>query len=84
VELLTQILTDGGGDRLECGQIAQGLVTFKQGQQRQLLRVCPRMGRNKRPFLLSRCVQRLEFLCAQRSFESRVSLTFDGGHGSRL
>jgi hypothetical protein len=29
VELLTQILPDGGGNRLEGRQIAQGLMTFK-------------------------------------------------------
>ena len=74
VELLAQILPDVEGNRLEGGQIAQRLMTLEQRQQRQLLCGLPRMGRDKLPFLLGRRIERLEFLRAQRGFETRVGV----------
>ena len=83
-ELLTQLLPNVGRNRLEGGQIAQGLMTFEQCQQRQLLRGGPRMGRDKCPFLLGRCVQGLQLLRAQRGFEARGGRTFNGSPGVRV
>ena len=59
-------------------------MTFEQGQQCQALRIGPRMGRDKRPFLLGRGVQGLELLRAERGFEARIGRTFNGGHGVRV
>src|SRR5712692_10211204 len=84
MELLAQILTDGEGNRVEGGQIAQGLMTREQRQQRQVLRGVLRVRRDKIPFLLGRRRQRLEFLRAQRGFETRIGRAFDGGHSGEL
>ena len=57
MELLAQIRANLLWHIGKCREIPQMLVTLEEGEQRQLLGISTRMGRDKRPLVVGRAVE---------------------------
>src|SRR5215831_15826018 len=60
------------------------LLTREEGEQRQLLGLSSRMGRDKRPLVVRRAVERMPFAGGQGRFETWIGGAFDGSHRGKV
>ena len=80
VELLAEIRANVCRHLRQWRQIPQMLLTREEGEQRQLLGLSSRMGRDKRPLVVRRAVERMQFAGGQGRFETWIGGAFDGSH----
>ncbi len=56
------------------------LLTLEEGEQRELLRIAACMHGDKRPLLVGRAIEGVQFMRAEGCFETRIGSAFDGRH----